>query len=848
MKISAKGKNDCTTCIVGKQTEYRSRKERSRSDEVFGLVHTDLAGPIKPLGIRGYSYVILFTDDFSGAHFVYFLKHKSDAVIALKQFLADTAPVGHVKALRSDNGGEFINKEFKNTLRENKTKHETCAPYSPHQNGVAERNWRTIFDMARCLLTEANLPKNMWVYAVQTAVYIRNRCFNHRTKQTPYSIVMGKKPDLGNMHTFGSVCYAYQHTHKTKLDPRTKRGIFVGYAKMNPAYLVYYPDMNCVREYRCVKFVDCENEEAQPDLVEESNEVVDDDSSVVTETNDTHVHVEANENERRYPKRNRKTPTYLNDYAHTVNNTVDYCYKVAMGVPLTYKQAINSDESIQWQQAMDSEISSLNANHTWQLAKLPQDRNAIGGKWVYARKLDKDGEVDRFKARYVARGFNQVQGVDYTETFSPTVSITTVRALAQIAVNHDWTIRHLDVKTAYLNAPIDCQIYVEQPEGYQQCDADGEKLYCKLKKSLYGLKQSGRLWNHTLNEFLEEIGLERSKVDHCLYTKNSDNNEHVRLIVFVDDVVLAGDNESVMCIKEKLEQRFKMKDLGDLSWFLGIEFVRDENTLKINQRQYIERLLSKYGMENSKAAPTPCIERPDFEQDSEIEQDIDNETYRSVIGSLMYAALCTRPDIQWVVSQLSRFLNETVTVARWIAVKRILRYLRGTVDYGLVYRKSELKLKGYCDADWAGSENRKSTSGICLSLNDDSDSSLVTWRSQRQSVVALSTCEAEYIALALGFQEGIFLKQLVSDLDYVKNPEELKVTMFSDSQSAISLSENPVYHKRSKHIDIKYHFVRDNIGKGFNLKYIGTKDMLADFLTKPVGKIILKRVCDMIFV
>lgn len=208
MRIGSKSMTDCTTCILGKQTETHCRDPRPRCDGIFDLVHTDLAGPMNPIGQGGFQFVMMFTDDCSSAHFVYFLKHKSDAVTALKQFIADTNAVGKIKALRSDNGGEFISKEFQMVLRDNQIRHETSAPHSPHQNGVAERQWRTIFEMARCLLIDSELPKALWVYAVQASVYIRNRCLCKRTGVTPYEKVMGKKPHLAGMHAFRSTCYA----------------------------------------------------------------------------------------------------------------------------------------------------------------------------------------------------------------------------------------------------------------------------------------------------------------------------------------------------------------------------------------------------------------------------------------------------------------------------------------------------------------------------------------------------------------------------------------------------------------------------------------------------------------
>eukprot|EP00794_Sanderia_malayensis_P006415 gene6415-7146_t len=253
MKIHDHKQNECIVCNMGKMCQTRNRKPDERAKGPLEFVHCDLAGPIDPKAKDGFMCALCFVDDFTGIHMVYFLQQKSDTVEATKMFLADIAPFGEVKRIRSDNGGEFISKDFRNLLIRNKIKHETSAPYSPHQNGTVERAWRSLFDMARCLLIESNLPKTLWTYAVMTAAFIRNRCFNPRLDKTPYEALTGKKPDLSNMHIFGSIGYAYVQNAK-KLDARSKEGIFVGYDKGSPAYLVYYPESNEVRRVRCVKF------------------------------------------------------------------------------------------------------------------------------------------------------------------------------------------------------------------------------------------------------------------------------------------------------------------------------------------------------------------------------------------------------------------------------------------------------------------------------------------------------------------------------------------------------------------------------------------------------------------
>ena len=253
-KIGTLNKN-CEIFIQGNFFQSRNRQPDRRAAFAFELIHTDLAGPIEPADINGHRYAITFTDDFSGAIFVYFLKTKKDTVSATKKFIADTAPTqGRIKSLRSDNGSEFKLNDFQRLLCDNSIRHETSAPYSPHQNRTAERNWRTLFEMARCMVIKNNLPKSLWTYAVMTAAVIRNRCFNNRLKQTPYHMITGRKPDILRINIFGSTCYAYKNLKK-KLDPKFEKGIFVGYDRNSPAYSVFYPEDNRILKHRLIKFI-----------------------------------------------------------------------------------------------------------------------------------------------------------------------------------------------------------------------------------------------------------------------------------------------------------------------------------------------------------------------------------------------------------------------------------------------------------------------------------------------------------------------------------------------------------------------------------------------------------------
>ena len=861
--------DDCDVCIQGKMVQSRSRKPRTRSTAPLQLVHTDLAGPITPVSTEGFVYAIVFTDDYSGATFVYFLKSKTDTVAATEKFLADSAPFGNVKCIRSDNGSEFTSAAYKALLRKNRIRHDTSAPYSAHQNGVAERYWRTLFEMGRCLLIQAKLGKEMWPYAVMSAAYIRNRCYNKRLEQTPYFALTGRKPNLCNMRVFGSECYAYRQDKK-KLDSRCDKGIFVGYDRGSPAYLVYFPESGKVMRYRVVKVIGKSNtavsEQVQTDSSPDDDEFVarKHDSvpdrphipdtqrseeapklagrSVESQT-DEEVSVEppsGDIKEERKTRRERKPPSYMKDYVtdlddDQVKSNIDYCYRV-FTFPQTYKEAIESPESECWKAAMKEEMSSLEENKTFTLTTLPEGRESVGGRWVYTVKEGFNGD-ETYKARYVAKGYSQVKGVDYNETYAPTASLTSVRCFMQLAAQYDLVLHQMDVKTAYLHAPIDCDIYMEQPEGFEVSHGCEGKLVYKLNKSLYGLKQSGKNWNKMLNDYLLTNGYESNPVDPCVYTKQFVNGIVV-ILIWVDDLIIGASDEHLLCdVKQMLNAKFKMKDLGKLSYFLGIDFEQGDGFVKMNQRRYLTKVLERFDMSNCNPRSTPS-EQKLICNDEEL---ADCRKYREAVGSLIYIMMCTRPDICWTITMLSQYCSRPLQT-HWIAVKHLLRYLKGTLHYELCYRKhsDNLTLIGYSDADWASSvDDRHSITGYCFSLTKTGP--LISWKSKKQTVVALSTCEAEYMALAATVQEGIYLAQLLSHID--KECTFEPILIFDDNQSAIALSKDAgVKRQRSKHIDIRYHFIRSEITNGrVIVDYCPTSEMVADVMTKPSVKFKLEK-------
>ena len=505
--------------------------------------------------------------------------------------------------------------------------------------------------------------------------------------------------------------------------------------------------------------------------------------------------------------------------------------------PTTIAKALNSVNLKQWLKATQNEFNSLKQNQTWDLVDLPPEKNIVGSKWVFKNKRGPDGKIDRYKARLVAQGYSQQHGVDYDEVFAPVAKYSSIRSVLAIANQLNLEIHQMDVKTAFLNGDLEEEIFMKQPDGF--IDKDRPNMVCKLQKSLYGLKQSARCWNKTIDQFLKESEYEQNDADPCIYHKRfrKDDKECITIMaIYVDDLLIASnDSEVIITEKKRLSDRFEMEDLDEAHFCLGmcIKRKRDEGLLTIDQSAYLKAVLKKFGMEDCKPVTTPLEPGTRFEKLNDDEEMVNLREYQSAIGCLIYASIGTRPDLSSAVGVLSQHMSRPGK-QHWVGMKRIFRYIKGTLDYGLVYTANDRNttIIGYADADWAGDINtRKSTSGYVFHIGG----STVSWSSKCQSVVALSTTEAEYIALSQATQEAIWLRSLIEGMGFTHDEEP--TTILEDNQGAIALAKNPKQHSRMKHIDIKYHFTRDAIAeKKIQLMYCPTKSMIADALTKAIPK------------
>ena len=498
--------------------------------------------------------------------------------------------------------------------------------------------------------------------------------------------------------------------------------------------------------------------------------------------------------------------------------------------PITQQDALCSPLSSEWQAAMDSEYKALIDNGTWELVDLPKGRRAIGTKWVFKTKRLSDGSVERYKARLVAKGFSQKKGVDFEETFAPVARMASIRVILAIAAHEGLSVEQLDVDSAYLNGVIDAEVYMRQPPGFE--DPKYPNRVCHLLKGLYGLKQAGHIWNDVAHSYVMELGFRRSSADHCVYVRHTDEGKNI-VGLYVDDFINAGTPAAVSRFKSEMRNRFRIKELGPARLIVGLQVLQDDYSIHISQSSYVRGILEDTGMASAHSSHIPISGGDVNATISEVQhQPVDTTAYRHIVGKTMYAMVGTRPDIAYAVSTLGRFASKP-NQQHYSMAKHLLRYLKGAPDTGLCYTKGTgtATFHGYCDADWGGSEDRKSTSGYVFLLNG----APISWSSKRQPTVALSSTEAEYIAATQATKEAIWLRRLFKDLGH---PQNEPTTIYEDNQGCIQLAKNPIHHQRTKHIDIQMHFIREKIDSNeVTLTYCGTQDQLADIFTKALPRV-----------
>ena len=753
----------------------------------------------------------------------------------------------------------------------------TCA-HTPQQNGVAERKNRHLIETARTLLLHYHVSFRFWGDAVLTACYLINRMPSSVLHaQIPHSLLFPDQPlYFLPPRVFGCTCFVHILTPgKDKLSAKATKCIFLGYSRLQKGYRCYSPQTNRYFLSADVTFFEdspffFSSSESLPvtdvlPLPIISSPRFDDlssrplqvyhrrpravvpfpfaeapvDSLSLPSASPTPVLPVADDLPIALRKGNRSTSN-----PHPIYNFLSYhrlssTYSAFVSTISTVSLPKNTNEALShpgWRQAMVDEMAALHSNDTWDLVVLPVGKFPVGCRWVYTVKVGPDGQVDRLKARLVAKEYTQVYGSDYGDTFSFVAMIASVRLLLSMAAMCSWPLFQLDIKNAFLHGDLAEEVYMEQPPGFV---AQGEfGLVCRLRRSLYGLKQSPRAWFGRFSSVVQEFGMIRSTADHSVFYHHNSSGQCIYLVVYVDDIVITGsDQDGIQKLKQHLFTHFQTKDLGKLKYFLGIEIAQSSSGVVLSQRKYALDILEETGMLDCKPVDTPMDPNVKLVP-GQGKSFGDPGRYRRLVGKLNYLTI-TRPDISFPVSVVSQFLQSPCD-SHWDAVIRILRYIKSTPSQGVLYEnRGHTQVIGYTDADWAGSPtDRRSTSGYCVFIGGN----LISWKSKKQHVVARSSAEAEYRAMALATCELIWLRHLLQELRFGKD-EQMK--LICDNQAALHIAFNPVFHERTKHIEVDCHFIREKIASGcIATSFVNSNDQLADIFTKSLRGPRIKYICN----
>ena len=916
--------SSCEACILGKHCKTVFPKSSTIYEQCFDLVHSDVwTSPC--LSRDNNKYYVTFIDEKSKYTWITLLPSKDkvfDAFLNFQSYVTNQFNA-KIKVLRSDNGGEYTSHKFKDHLKKHGILHQTSCPYTPQQNGVAERKNRHLMEVARSMMFYTNVPRRFWGDAVMAACYLINRIPTRILNDTsPFEVLNKTKPSLDHLRVFGCVCFILRPGElRDKLEAKSTRGMFLGYSTTQKGYKCYDFSKNRTVVSREVKFIEnqgyyekkdweslkdlasspndraaslryllshlgnnhetsntreaTENTPPEPESLDKEQHLDQEEEVGTGETVlETQEHgsereeeaTQAEEQEEAPPLRRstrqkfgpehwKQTRVYFNNQAvaHPIQavcslDLLPITHQAFLGkieaqwIPQSYEEA---KDNKQWLEAVKDEVGAMERNHTWDEVDLPKGKKAVSSKWVFTIKYLSNGDIERYKARLVARGFTQTYGDDYTDTFAPVAKLHTVRVILSLATNLDWELWQMDVKNAFLQGELAEEVYMRPPPGLDNSITQGKVL--RLRKAIYGLKQSPRAWYHKLSSTLKGRGFKRSESDHTLFTLHSAKGIIV-VLIYVDDLIISGnDKDGIQHTKAFLKTIFDIKDLGELKYFLGIEICRSTDGLFLSQRKYTLDLLSETGKLGVKPAKTPLEDGYKVKRKGENtageEKDPSNEPYddplqyRRLVGKLIYLTI-TRPDLCFAVNQVSQHM-QTPTIYHWKMVERILRYLKGSPGQGIwMGRNGNAEIVGYCDADYAGdTRDRKSTTGYCTFIGGN----LVTWKSKKQKVVSCSSAESEYRAMRKLTNELVWLKALLKDLGIETTSP---IMMHCDNQAAIHIASNSVFHERTKHIEVDCHKVREKIEEGVTLPcYTRSEDQLADIFTKAASL----KVCNHIY-
>jgi len=697
-----------------------------------------------------------------------------------------------------------------------------------------ERTIGCLFDTVRALLQQAKQSPSFWPLAMYHAVYLRNRLPTKALGgRVPMQQLTGSMPDLTHLRMYG--CKAFvkvDDAARKSLDSKAREAVYIGHSDLSNSFRVLV--RGAKGHWDIVDTIHCTfDERAVGSQVAKASAKQGVSAPATATTTPSSKPTATSMPASHLPLLASKDPL-LDDFDDGNTPAVSQLVLGGSGSePSNYKQAMQTTDAVSWRTAVQSEIDSLIDNGTFEEVQGNVRGKLLTTRWVFTRKDHETDPSRRYKARLVARGDHQREGIDYDvfSISSPVTTATTVRAVLSVAAHRDYHIDQLDVKTAFLNADLNEELYLRVPDGYTPGNKATTAL--RLRKSLYGLKQAPHEWNKLLSEWLRSQGLQQSSADQCLFFIPN----KLWVVFWVDDFLVVSVDAAVKdAFKTALAARFKLRDLGPVQQFLGMSITRDrkQRKLTVSSTAHIDAMLQRYNMADARPAPTPlehmaCLRaRTDGEERLHL-----SVPYRGAVGSLLYVAMWTRPDIAFAVSQVARFQADP-SVYHWECVKRIFRYLKGTRLLGLTFSggPAKLTLKGYVDASWGEDlDTRCSQSAYVFMLGN----AAISWKSKLQRLVALSSTEAEYISLCTASCEALYLRKLLGDIcPDASGP----VTLYEDNQSTIKQASSLLSSDRSKHMDIKYRFIKQHVANGdICLEYIPTADQPADALTRSLDRI-----------
>jgi transposase InsO family protein len=861
---------DCTYCLQFKTATLPHHRPGPRGSADGEYVHVDIKGYTQP-SRNGNKYWLCFVTDYiKYRHAVPLPFRTTDLVLPQMQAFIRTfeRQTGmHIKVIRSDNGGEFISTEAIAWYRAQGLIHQRSPPDSQRHNGVAERFNRTLLEAISTNLAAANLDGKWWDYALEYCLYILNATTIGPNDKSAYEHYWGRPALLDTMIPFGEKVYAmlrpvlidkrlgtFEQPRATMVRILHRHGSQTGWVVLYEDRVVHVADIYRATSQgqgeRIQDFWDPPpGLQAEHDLEEQQRDTgqltvpshivpaLPESSLIASSTPLSLVSLP-------FPV----SPSLLNP----LDDIDDAQSNIYMGLlasaaaerefldtlpePTSVAQAMASPENQHWLQAMLAELANLEGKGTWEEAVLPPGRKPVTAKWVFKRKLDQFGKVAKYKARLVARGFAQVPGVDFEETYSPVSRLSSLRLLLAHVATYNLSIKQADVEGAYLNGTLDVELFLHPPDGVVLTDTHCNVL--RLKKSLYGLKQSGRTWWLELSSALELLHFKRVEDEWGLHVRLNADGSRSFVLIYVDDLLIAGNSDSdVDTIIASLASHWKLTTIGYPQLILGIRVHRDDHgIIALSQAAYIDTIAHRYQVTNLRAgkhAPLPSSGELSLDPASPTLDTASSRRYLELVGILLWLANATRPNLAYTASFLGRYSHASTQETLALA-ERALGFIYHTrhlaLHLGSTGNPSSMHI--YVDSDFAGcSTTRASTTGYISFVYD----SPITWTARRQAVVAPSTTAAEYIAAAEAVHEAMWLRRILKQLGFVTSTPQPTV-LYIDNQAAINIGLKPIHFARTKHLDVKYHIVREQVSKGVvTLVYVLTAEQFADGLTKPLA-------------